>query len=68
MIKIINYFSIYFHLLIFLIGSSDRFKNCKKTFSNLFLILGPLMKSKKIINRNLQIFSKQESDINEKKS
>ena len=68
MIKIINYFfqSIFIYLF-FILGRITGLRIGRKLFSNLFLIIGPLMKSKKIIKKNLQIFSKQGSNINEKK-
>ncbi len=59
MFKIINYFfqslivySFFFIVLIL------RVKISRKIFANLFSFFGPIFKSKKIINSNLQIFSK----------
>ena len=58
MIKKINYFLqalvIY---LFFLIGRILGINLSRKIFSLLFLIIGPLFKSKKIVSQNLEIFS-----------
>ena len=68
MLKILNYFLqsilIYFF---FLIGRIVGLKISRKIFSNLFLILGPIFKSKKIIDNNLNIFSKEIGNIDKKK-
>ena len=68
MLKILNYFLqsilIYFF---FLIGRIVGLKISRKIFSNLFLILGPIFKSKKIIDNNLNIFSKEIANIDKKK-
>jgi Kdo2-lipid IVA lauroyltransferase/acyltransferase len=58
MTKKINYFfqSILIYLF-FLIGRTLGITLGRKVFSNLFLILGPLLKSKKVIEKNLDIFS-----------
>ena len=65
MFKIVNYFfqslviySFFFIVLIL------RIKISRKIFANLFSFFGPVFKSKKIINNNIQIFSK---DISSKK-
>ncbi len=65
MFKIVNYFfqslviySFFFIVLIL------RIKISRKIFANLFSLFGPVFKSKKIINNNIQIFSK---DISSKK-
>jgi KDO2-lipid IV(A) lauroyltransferase len=64
MFKIINYFFqsiiIYFFFFIALIL---RIKISRAIFSNLFSLVGPIFKSKKISNNNLQIFSKNISAI-----
>ena len=59
MFKIINYFfqSIFVYFL-FLIGWILGLKISKKLFSFLFRKIGPFFKSKKIINQNLNIYSK----------
>ena len=36
-------------------------------FSNLFVLVGPLFRSKKIINKNINIASKVVSNLNEEK-
>ena len=65
MIKKINYFFqaiiIYFF---FLIGSILGLNLSRKFFSFLFCSFGPLFRSKKIINKNLEIFSNSVSLIN----
>ncbi len=58
MIKIINYFlQAVFIYLLFFIGLILRKRLSKKLFSSLFFALGPFFKSKKIIEKNLNIFS-----------
>ena len=68
MIKIINYFFqslvIYFFFLIMLIF---RIKISRKIFAYLFSVLGPILKSKKIIDSNIKTFSKNISDKDRKK-
>ena len=65
MIKKINYFFqaiiIYFF---FFIGRILGLNLSRKFFSFLFSTLGPLFRSKKIINKNLEIFSNNVSSIN----
>ena len=60
MIKKINYF---FQALViylfFLIGRILGLQISRKLFSYLFLLLGPYIKSKTTINKNLEIFSKK---------
>ena len=67
MIKIINYsiqsILIYFF---FIIGRIIGLNLSRKLFSNLFCVVGPLFKSKKIIKKNIKIFSQSVNDINEK--
>ena len=67
MIKIINYFfqSIIIYMLFF-IGRLIGITLSRKIFSFLFLILGPLFKSKIVIEKNLNIFSKDMSEIDKK--
>ena len=64
MFKIINYFFqailIYFFFFIALLL---RIKISRIIFSNLFSLIGPIFKSKKILNNNLQIFSQNISKI-----
>ena len=68
MIKIINYFfqSIIIYMLFF-IGRLIGITLSRRIFSFLFLILGPLFKSKMVIEKNLNIFSKDISEIHKKK-
>ena len=67
MIKIINYFFqsfiIYFF---FFIGRILGLNLSRVLFGKLFTILGPLFKSKKIIEKNLSIFSSDMSQIEKK--
>ncbi len=67
MLKIINYFFqsliIYFFYIIgFILG----IKLSRKIFSSLFSLIGPFFKSKKIIERNLEIYSDQISEDHKK--
>ena len=68
MIKIIKYFfqSILVYLFFF-IGFILGIKLSRKIFANLFSIIGPVFKSKKIIKNNLEIFSSYSSNIDAKK-
>ena len=68
MLKVINYFfqSIIIYTF-FLIGKSLGIRISRKLFSFLFLLLGPTFKSKKIINNNLNIFSKKQPALNKEK-
>ena len=63
MIKIVNYFvqSLFIYLF-FLIGKILGLKLSRALFSNFFFIIGPLIKSTKIINNNINIC--KESGIN----
>ena len=65
MIKTINYFfqSLIIYLFFF-IGRILGLKLARKIFANLFAIAGPLFKSKNIINKNLNIFSAEDPDLN----
>ena len=67
MIKIIKYF---FQAIIiyvfFLISLICRLKLSRKLFSNFFLIFGPVLKSEKIISKNLEIYSPNISKENKK--
>ena len=58
MIKLINYFfqSLFIYLF-FLLGRILGIRISRKLFGFLFYLIGPLFKSKKIINKNLEIFS-----------
>ena len=68
MIKIFNYFfQSLFVYLFFLIGRILGLKISRKLFSHLFSLIGPIFKSKKIITNNLNIFSNNNSFIDEKK-
>ena len=64
MIKKINYFiqSILIYLLFF-IGRILGLNLSRKLFSLLFSLIGPLFKSKETINKNLNIFSKEISNL-----
>ena len=68
MIKKINYFfqSIFVYLF-FLIGRIVGIKLSRILFSILFIFLGPIFKSKNIIDKNLKIFSSKISNVNNKK-
>ncbi len=68
MIKIINYFfqSILIYLL-FLIGRIIGLNLSRKLFSKLFILVGPLFKSKEITNKNLDIFLNKNSSMNKKR-
>ena len=68
MIKIFNYFlqSILIYLF-YLIGLILGLKNSRKIFANFFLIIGPIFKSKNIVQNNLQIFSHKVPNLDEKK-
>ena len=62
MIKKINYFLQAFLIyLFFLIGRILGIKISRKVFAFLFSFFGPFIKSKKIVNNNLQIFLKKNS-------
>ena len=66
--KIINYFlqSIFIYFF-FLIGIILRLNLSRKIFAFLFCVLGPLFKSKKIIQNNMQIFSQNAKNFDEDK-
>ena len=68
MLKVINYFfqSIIIYTF-FLIGKILGIRISRKLFSFLFLLLGPTFKSKKIINNNLNIFSKKQPALSKEK-
>jgi len=65
MIKTINYFfqSLIIYLFFF-IGRILGLKLARKIFANLFTIAGPIFKSKNIINKNLDIFSLKDPNLN----
>ena len=67
MIKIIIYFlqSILIYLFFF-IGKVLGIKISRKIFSYLFLLLGPIFRSKKIINKNLEIYSSEVGGMDKK--
>ena len=68
MIRIINYFFQSFLIYIFFfIGRILGISLSRKIFSSLFKKIGPIFKSKKIINKNLNIFSLKVPEINRKK-
>ena len=68
MIKIIYYFiqSLFIYFF-FLLGRLIGMKVSRKIFSNIFFLIGPLFKSRKIIEKNLKIFSVKVSDVDKKK-
>ena len=68
MIKIVNYFlqSIVIYSFFF-IGRILGIKISRILFSVFFSVIGPIFKSKRIINGNLDIFSKKFSPLNKKK-
>ena len=68
MLKKINYFfqAIIIYIF-FLVGRILGIKISRKIFSWLFIYLGPLFKSKRIINNNIKIYSKNITSINQKK-
>ena len=68
MIKKINYFlqAILIYLF-FLIGRILGIKLSRKIFSFLFSIMGPFFKSKKIVEKNLKIFSQSMPDLEKRK-
>ena len=67
MLKIINYFfqSILIYLFFF-IGRISGITLGRKIFSFVFTFIGPLFKSKKIIQKNLNIFSRNISQLEKK--
>ena len=68
MLKKINYFfQAIFVYSFFLIGYVIGIRLSRFLFSFLFLLLGPLFKSKKTIDKNLKIFSSKISNVNNKK-
>ena len=68
MIKIIYYFiqSLFIYSF-FLLGRLIGMKTSRKIFSNIFFLFGPLFKSRKIIEKNLKIFSVKVSNVDKKK-
>ena len=66
--KVINYLiqSILIYFL-FIVGRILGLKISRIIFSNLFLLLGSYFKSKKIISKNLDIFSQSNPNIDQKK-
>mgnify|MGYP001463259669 CR=1 FL=1 len=68
MIKILNYlFQSIIIYSFFFIGKIMGINISRKIFSSLFFFIAPIFKSKKIINSNLDIFSKRDSSINKEK-
>ena len=68
MIKFVNYFfqSIIIYSFFF-IGRIIGVTFSRKIFSSLFVWIGPLFKSKKIINKNLNLYSNKITEINKEK-
>ena len=68
MIRLINYFlqSIIIYLF-FCIGRILGLKVSRAFFGLIFLFAGPLFKSKKVLNKNLDIFSSQIKSVNRNK-
>ena len=68
MIKIVKYFfKSFFIYLFFLIAKILGLKLSRKLFSTIFRIAGPLIRSNRIIDKNLDIFSKNISTDNTNK-
>ena len=65
--KIYYLIQAFFIYLFFFIGRFLGIKISRKIFSFIFLKLGPLFKSKKIIKKNLKIYSQDISDFDEKR-
>ena len=65
--KIYYLIQAFFIYLFFFIGRFLGIKISRKIFSFIFLKLGPLFKSKKIIKKNLKIYSNDISDFDEKR-
>ncbi len=65
MIKTLKYFlqSVFIYFF-FILGRLIGLDLSRKIFSNIFFKIGPLFKSKKIVEKNLNIFSKQMPSIN----
>ena len=68
MIKIFNYFcqSIFIYLF-FLIGRILGLSLSRKIFAYLFFIIGPFFKSKKVVDKNINIFFKKNSLLDKSK-
>ena len=68
MIKFVNYFfqSIIIYSFFF-IGRIIGVTFSRKIFSSLFVRIGPVFKSKKIINKNLNLYSNKITEINKEK-
>jgi len=66
MIKMIKYFlqSVFVYFF-FIIGRIIGLNLSRKLFSNLFCVIAPIFKSKKIIKKNLKIFNKNISKLEE---
>ncbi len=68
MLKKINYFiQAVFIYFFFLVGRILGIKLSRKIFSLIFLYLGPIFKSKKIIKNNLKIYSRNITSFEEKR-
>ena len=65
--KIYYLIQAFFIYLFFFIGRFLGIKISRKIFSFIFLKLGPLFKSKKIIKKNLKIYSQDISEFDEKR-
>ena len=65
--KIYYLIQAFFIYLFFFIGRFLGIKISRKIFSFIFLKLGPLFKSQKIIKKNLKIYSQDISDFDEKR-
>ncbi len=69
MIKSIKYlFEAFFIYIFFLVIKLIGLSLSRRVFSFIFKTIGPMVKSKKIINKNLLKFSKNLSDEKKKKS
>ncbi len=68
MIKSLNYFiQAIFVYFFFILGRIFGIKLSRKIFSKIFLFIGPIFKSKKIINNNLFFFNNKITDIQKNK-
>ena len=65
--KINHFFQAIIIYIFFLVGRILGIKISRKIFSWLFIYLGPLFKSKRIIKNNIKIYSKNITSINQKK-
>ena len=65
--KFIKYFLSFFVYLFFLIGKIIGLSLSRLLFSSIFKIIGPIIRSDKIVNKNLTTFSKSTSEYDKNK-